>query len=178
MDARRVAVVGVVLVASALSACTGNGTPPGRDGSSAPVSSEATAAGASASASVGPSASSPPPTARPNTPPPSPSRPAGFTTAAKRGGAAPSPASLLRLIRAGRHAGYERVVFEFAGPPPAYLVSYVSGVREDPSDRPVPLEGDAFLLVVMHGATLDTTPQVTDPTKARSPSAMMTLAWT
>jgi hypothetical protein len=60
------------------------------------------------------------------------------------------------------------VVFEFTGPPPAYQVTYVNEVREDPSDRPVALEGDAFLLVVMHGGTLDTTPQVTDPKQARS----------
>jgi hypothetical protein len=66
------------------------------------------------------------------------------------------------------------VVFEFAGPPPASLVSYVSGVREDPSNRPVTLEGDAFLLVVMHCATLDTRPQVTDPDQ-RAPFRVLRL---
>ena len=60
------------------------------------------------------------------------------------------------------------MVFEFPGSAPAYQVGYVNAVREDTSDRPVPPEGDAFLLVVMPGATLDTTPPVTDPTKARS----------
>ncbi len=74
----------------------------------------------------------------------------------------------MRVVRAGRNAGYDRVVFEFSGLAPAYQVTYVDGVREDPSDRPVSLDGDAFLLVVMPGGTLDTTSQVTDPTTARS----------
>jgi hypothetical protein len=60
------------------------------------------------------------------------------------------------------------VVFAFVGPPPAYRVRYVTQVSEDPSDRPVRLEGHAFLLVVMPGGTLDTTPQVDDPRDARA----------
>lgn len=59
-------------------------------------------------------------------------------------------------------------MFEFVGLAPAYDVRYVTQVREDPSDRPLRLEGDAFLLVVMPGGTLDTTPQVDDPSDARA----------
>jgi hypothetical protein len=43
----------------------------------------------------------------------------------------------------------------------------VAEVTEDASGRPVPLEGEAFLLVVMPGGTLDTTPQVSDPSDAK-----------
>jgi len=179
MVTARVVLATVVLAASALSACTGDGAPPGPSAASTAPSATAPTATTSgspggatptttASASTGPSSSSPRPTAPPSRTSPSPGRPPGFATAAKQGGAAPSPASLLRVIRTGRHSGYERVVIEFTGPAPAYQVSYLDAVREDPSDRPVALEGDAFLLVVLSGGTLDTTPQVTDLTKARS----------
>ena len=110
-----------------------------------------------------PTASSPSPTGSM-----SPQLPSGFSLKAKQGGTAPARASLLRVIRTGRHPGYDRVVFEFVGPAPAYQVQYVAEVRHDPSGRPVSLEGDAFLLVVMPGGTLDTTPQVSDPSEARS----------
>ena len=52
--------------------------------------------------------------------------------------------------------------------PPAYDVKYVDQVRQDPSDRPVELQGTAFLSVVMQGGTLDTTLQVDDPAEAQS----------
>ena len=41
-------------------------------------------------------------------------------------------------------------------------------VRQDPSDRPVQLQGTAFLSVVMQGGTLDTTSQVDDTAEAQS----------
>jgi hypothetical protein len=47
-------------------------------------------------------------------------------------------------------------------------VKYVAEVRHDPSDRPVELQGTAFLSVVMQGGTLDTTLQVDDPAEAQS----------
>jgi hypothetical protein len=94
--------------------------------------------------------------------------PSGFSTKPQSGGSTPSPPSLLRAIRAGRHAGFDRVVFEFEGPEPAYDVRYVRRVVEDPSGRLLALGGDAKLLVVLRGATLNTTPQVGDPSAAES----------
>jgi hypothetical protein len=79
-----------------------------------------------------------------------------------------TPASLLNVIRVAEQRGYERVVFEFDGLAPAYDVRYVDEVREDPTGKSVPLAGNAFLLVVMPGGTLDTAFQVTNPADARS----------
>jgi hypothetical protein len=61
--------------------------------------------------------------------------------------------STLVAIRAAHHPGYDRLVFEFRGPVPASRqVRYVSQVRGDPSDLPVPIVGSAKLLVVMRPA--------------------------
>jgi hypothetical protein len=79
-----------------------------------------------------------------------------------------TPASLLNVIRVAEQPGYERVVFEFDGLAPAYDVQYVDQVREDPSGKCVPLDGNAFLLVVMPGGTLDTAFQESNPADARS----------
>jgi hypothetical protein len=79
-----------------------------------------------------------------------------------------TPASLLNVIRVAEQPGYERVVFEFDGLAPAYDVRYVDQVREDPTGKSVPLAGNAFLLVVMPGGTLDTAFQETNPADARS----------
>jgi hypothetical protein len=59
----------------------------------------------------------------------------------------------LTAIRVARHPGYDRVVFQFAGGVPGYTVSYVPGVTADPSGRPVPLPGRAYLQVVFHLAS-------------------------
>jgi hypothetical protein len=49
-------------------------------------------------------------------------------------------------LRAGRHAGYDRVVFELDGPIPSYYsVRYVPQVRLDGSGDPLRLRGAAFL---------------------------------
>jgi hypothetical protein len=66
------------------------------------------------------------------------------------------PAAYLVAIRPGRHSGYDRVVFEFRGRVPGYDIRYVDQVGEDPSDRPVPLRGRAFLHVVFrHASTIE-----------------------
>lgn len=79
-----------------------------------------------------------------------------------------TPASLLTVIRVTEQPGFERIVFEFDGLAPAYDVSYVDQVHHDPSGAVVALEGDAFLLVRMPGATLDTAFQESNPADARS----------
>jgi hypothetical protein len=47
------------------------------------------------------------------------------------------PVPLLDHVRVGRHAGYDRIVFEFAGPIPAYRVQPVAALFEDASGAPV-----------------------------------------
>jgi hypothetical protein len=56
-------------------------------------------------------------------------------------------------VRAGRHAGFDRVVFEFRGPVPATRrVRYVDRLVQDGSGKPVRLAGGADLEVVFQGA--------------------------
>jgi hypothetical protein len=59
----------------------------------------------------------------------------------------------LTAIRVARHPAYDRVVFQFAGGMPGYSVRYVTGVTADPSARPVPLPGRAYLQVVFRPAS-------------------------
>ena len=55
-------------------------------------------------------------------------------------------------VRAGRHPGFDRVVFEFRGGLPEHRVSYVNQLVEDGSGNPVSVAGAADLQVVFHGA--------------------------
>jgi hypothetical protein len=59
---------------------------------------------------------------------------------------------VLKAIRTGRHGAYERLVLEFTAPFGEAKVRYVSVVREDASDRVVPLRGRSFLQIVVHRA--------------------------
>lgn len=55
---------------------------------------------------------------------------------------------VLSAIRAAHHPGYDRVVFEFAGPLPARRsAGYVPRLIADPSGRQLPLAGRALLQV-------------------------------
>jgi hypothetical protein len=59
-------------------------------------------------------------------------------------------------LRAGRHAGFDRVVFQLNGPIPSYYsVRYVPVVRLDGSGAPLRLRGSAFLEVVVRAPTHD-----------------------
>jgi hypothetical protein len=61
--------------------------------------------------------------------------------------------ALLTDIRAARHGGYDRVVFEFRNVAPGYDVRYVQKpVRADASGEEVPVKGGAVLLVRMEPA--------------------------
>jgi hypothetical protein len=74
---------------------------------------------------------------------------------------------LLRTMRTGHHAKFDRVVFEFCGSRvPPHRLAYVDEVRRDPSDRPLPLRGKAFVRVVVRGGTTNTAPIATDPATA------------
>jgi hypothetical protein len=71
--------------------------------------------------------------------------------------------TFLTNVRAGRHACYDRLVIDGAQ---WAKVAYVSRVVEDPSGRPVPLRGGAFLRVVTSRS--DDTRQLTyDPANPR-----------
>jgi LPXTG-motif cell wall-anchored protein len=59
-------------------------------------------------------------------------------------------------LRAGRHATYDRVVFQLDGPIPSYYsVRYVPVVRLDGSGQALRLRGTAFLEVVVRAPTHD-----------------------
>ena len=59
--------------------------------------------------------------------------------------------SAVRDVRVGEHRGCDRIVIEFTGPLPGYRVGYVRAIRQDASDKLVPLEGSAFLSIVLRG---------------------------
>jgi len=80
----------------------------------------------------------------------------------------PAPAGLFVEMRAASHPGYDRLVFEFGGDkPPPHKVRTVDEVRQDPTDKLIPLQGKRFLVVVFDGGTLDTARWELDPAKAR-----------
>jgi hypothetical protein len=56
----------------------------------------------------------------------------------------------LTAISAGRHSGYDRMVFTFSEGIPGYTVGYVNQVRSDPKGDVVVLLGRAFLRIVFH----------------------------
>jgi hypothetical protein len=79
-----------------------------------------------------------------------------------------APAGLLLSLHTEHHADHDRVVFQFSGrqvPDPS--IQYVDRVTADPSDRPVPLAGTAYVRIAFHGGRLDTGPVEPDPAKAR-----------
>ena len=66
-------------------------------------------------------------------------------------------------VRAGRHPGFDRVVFEFRGAVPEHRIDYVDQLVQDGSGEPVAVAGAANLQVVFHGANAhaeDGTPTV------------------
>jgi hypothetical protein len=66
-------------------------------------------------------------------------------------------------VRAGRHPGFDRVVFEFQGAVPEHHVRYVDQLVEDGSGTPVSVAGSADPEVVFPGANAheeDGTPSV------------------
>jgi hypothetical protein len=65
-----------------------------------------------------------------------------------------SATSLLRKARLAGQEGYDRFVLQFSGPIPGYDVRYVRRpITEDPSDRPVTLQGDSVLRIRLEPAS-------------------------
>jgi hypothetical protein len=84
------------------------------------------------------------------------STPPGFSTQPKVVEHPPVGSPTLTGLRAGRHAGFDRVVFQLDGPIPSYYsVRYVPVVRLDGSGEPLRLRGNAFLEVVVRAPTHD-----------------------
>jgi hypothetical protein len=69
------------------------------------------------------------------------------------GGTGGTSPDVVSTVTVGHHPDFDRVVFTLTGAVPPYDVSYVSQVRQDPSDRVVTLQGSAFLSVVLHGTS-------------------------
>jgi hypothetical protein len=59
---------------------------------------------------------------------------------------------VLTAIRTGRHHSYERLVLDFSSGFGDASVGYAGIIRQDPSNRVVPLSGHAYLYVVVRGA--------------------------
>jgi hypothetical protein len=79
----------------------------------------------------------------------------GFSTQPRVVEHPPADSGKLTTLRAGRHAGYDRVVFQLDGPIPYYSVRYVPVVHLDGSGEPLRLRGAAFLEVVIRAPTHD-----------------------
>src|SRR5690606_1862468 len=65
-----------------------------------------------------------------------------------------APATL-RKVRVGRHAGFDRVVFEFDGGLPGYSVRYVPVARTDGAGAPIATLGTVALQVYLEAASVD-----------------------
>jgi LPXTG-motif cell wall-anchored protein len=80
----------------------------------------------------------------------------GFSTQPRVAQHPPVGSPTLVGLRAGRHPGYDRVVFQLDGPLPSYYsVRYVPQVRLDGSGERLRLRGAAFLEVVVRAPTHD-----------------------
>jgi len=66
-------------------------------------------------------------------------------------------------IRLGRHATYDRVVFDISGAMPNYFVRYVPAIYAE-SGAKVPLKGTAVLAVSLHSVDIEHAPAVPAPT--------------
>jgi len=140
----------IVCVAGLLSgvvACSPDGDDPAPT-TDATESTDTTTTTTTTSTSMAPSTPSAPPTS---------TGPAAdeATTDPKEGPAVGDGVALLTDVRAARNAGFDRLVFEFAGDDlPQWRVQYAEGpFTEDGSGNPVEVEGDFFLEVHMEGGT-------------------------
>jgi hypothetical protein len=93
----------------------------------------------------------------------------GFSTQSRVVEHPPVGSPTLTGLRVGRHASFDRVVFQLDGPIPSYYsVRYVPVVRLDGSGVPLPLRGTAFLEVVVRAPTHNQDYQpVLSPTRLR-----------
>jgi LPXTG-motif cell wall-anchored protein len=93
----------------------------------------------------------------------------GFSTQAKVVHRTPATTPVLVGLRVGRHASFDRVVFQFTGPLPGYSVRYVPVVRLDGSGQALPLRGSADLEVVLTAHAHDDAGRSTLPVRRLRP---------
>src|SRR6185312_1629908 len=119
---------GLVIIAVALAGCGSNAAgSAGAAGSPGPASSSAAPQTA---ATVSPAA-----------------QPADVSRACQQ------PGKYLTAVRTAKHAGYDRVVFQFSGGRPAVTAERVTAVYADPKGTKIPLPGHSLLHVVFRGAS-------------------------
>lgn len=63
------------------------------------------------------------------------------------------PGSYLTAIRVGRHHGFDRVVFQFAGKVPVTTVERAGGIYNDPRGYRIPVAGQSYLSVTFDRAS-------------------------
>lgn len=68
---------------------------------------------------------------------------------------AADPQGNLTNIRAGRHACFDRLVFDLKGKAPGYTVKYVNTFYGQASGEPIPLRGGAKLSVLVNAPAYD-----------------------
>jgi hypothetical protein len=124
---------GLVIVAAALAGCGSShpAGPSGAAGSSAPASSSATPQTAATLSPAG--------------------QQDGGQAGASR--ACQQPGTYLTAVRTGKHAGLDRVVFQFSGGLPAVTAERVKAVYADPKGTKIALPGRSNLHVVFRGAS-------------------------
>jgi len=79
----------------------------------------------------------------------------GLTWGSTARTASATSTSPLTGVRAGQHACFDRLVFDFRGNTDGYRVEYVSEVRQDGSGALVPLRGGAKLRIIAAGPAYD-----------------------
>ncbi len=84
------------------------------------------------------------------------------------------PGNYLTVVRAGRHACFDRLVFDLTRPASGYRVEYVAQVVSDGSGQPIPLRGGAFLSIVLAAAAHDLNGQPTYNPPNRSEAVNVT----
>lgn len=85
---------------------------------------------------------------------------ADFGTAPVTGPGRAAVGLSVRDVTVGRQDAYDRVVFTAVNGLPSWQVRYVPSVAKDGSGEPVPLDGGAALLVVLHGTDWTGRPSV------------------
>ncbi len=81
----------------------------------------------------------------------------GITWGSQAKEGTPSGSGEITDVRSGQHGCYDRLVIDLrgTGSPASWNVRYVPQVREDPTDRPVPLRGGAFLQIAVQAPDHD-----------------------
>jgi hypothetical protein len=139
----RLAAVGALLAGAALLGCGGGGGAGGAGSASSTVATGTTATQATTA------------TQTPTTTQAAPGidAMAGASTQPVVKPATNTRTALLTAVRAARHEGYDRIVFEFANVLPGYDVRYVPApVHQDGSGDVVPVKGSALLRITMRNA--------------------------